>query len=595
MSIPQQQTSIGQLRRLLPYIRRYRLRLTLGLVFVTVSNICSTAVPRVVGQTIDTLSARQATSEPIEWLIAKILLLTIGSGFFMFLTRRTIIVMSRFIEEDLRNDFVSAIAGQPQQFYHDRSTGSLIAHFSNDISSIREFIGPAIMYSANTVTTFVFALSWMVSLNIPLTLAILIPVPLVATLTYRLGKRIHQKYRIVQEQYEHITTQAQELASGIRVVRAYVRGEHESDRFNDLSKEYYHKNMGLARVQSLMMPGMTVLFNLSYVIVLGVGGWLVINSNASAGILPESAFTVGKLTQFFIYLNQLLWPIAAIGWVTSMIQRGAASMGRLGAIIDMQSSITDGNLVSTNVRGDVTFEHVSLAYGNGPSILSDINLRIAAGTSLGIVGSVGSGKSSLVGLLPRLYDATHGRVLIDGHDVRDYALSSLRSAIAVVPQESFLFSDTICENIRLGSPSATQDQVEKAAQMACLDKDIIQLAEGYDTVVGERGVTLSGGQKQRTSLARAIICDPSILILDDSLSAIDASTEERILQGLESLMRNRTTLIISHRISTVQRCTNIVVLQEGRIVEQGSHNQLLEMGGLYADMFDRQQLEQELS
>lgn len=582
---PKQASSISELRRLAPYIVRYKWRLTLGLVFVTISNICSTSVPRVVGRTIDTLSTSQTTSEPIQWLIAQILLLTIGSGFFMFATRRTIIVMSRLIEEDLRNDFVSSIARQPQQFYHDRSTGSLIAHFSNDIGSIREFIGPAIMYSANTVTTFLFALSWMVTLNLPLTLAILIPVPLVATLTYRLGRKIHQKYRIVQEQYEHITTHAQELASGIRVVRAYVRGAFESERFNTLSKEYYQKNIGLARIQSLMMPGMTVLFNLSYVIVIGVGGYLV----------TQKTLTVGDLTQFFIYLNQLLWPIAAIGWVTSMIQRGAASMGRLGAIIDMQSTITDGPLVNSTIRGEINFKNVSLAYGNGPTVLHDVNLQIPAGTSLGIVGTVGSGKSSLAGLLPRLYDVSAGCVMIDGHDIRKYSLTDLRSSIAVVPQESFLFSDTIRENIRIGNPAATDDDVVRAAQYACLDKDIEQLAEGYETVVGERGVTLSGGQKQRTSLARAIVSDPAILILDDSLSAIDASTEERILHGLDQLMLNRTTLIISHRISTVQRCTNIVVLQEGRIVEYGSHEQLIKLGGIYADMYDRQQLEQELS
>jgi ATP-binding cassette subfamily B protein len=579
------QSSIRELRRLAPYLKRYKIRLLLGLVFVTISNVCSTTVPRVVGQTIDTLSSGKATGEPIEWLIAKILLLTIGSGFFMFATRRTIIVMSRFIEEDLRNDFIVAIERQPQQFYHDRSTGSLIAHFSNDIGSIREFIGPAIMYSANTVTTFLFALSWMITLNLPLTLAILIPVPLVATLTYRLGRKIHQNYKIVQEQYEHITTQAQELASGIRVARAYVRGEHESARFNDLSKEYYHKNMGLARVQSLMMPGMTVLFNISYVIVIGVGGYLV----------TTKALSVGELTQFFIYLNQLLWPIAAIGWVTSMIQRGAASIGRLGAIIDLQSTITDGPLRPDALAGNIEFRSVSLAYGAGSPVLENISLTVPAGTSLGIVGSVGSGKSSLAGLLPRLYDVSSGSVRIDGHDIREYALTNLRSAIAVVPQESFLFSDTIRENIRLGNPAASDEDVLRAARLACLDADIAQLAEGHETVVGERGVTLSGGQKQRTSLARAIISDPAILILDDSLSAVDATTEEQILHGLETVMQNRTTLIISHRISTIQRCSNIVVLQEGRIVEQGTHEQLIQHGGIYADMHERQQLEQELS
>jgi ATP-binding cassette subfamily B protein len=579
------QSSIRELRRLAPYLKRYKKRLLLGLVFVTISNVCSTTVPRVVGQTIDTLSSGKATGEPIEWLIAKILLLTIGSGFFMFATRRTIIVMSRFIEEDLRNDFIVAIERQPQQFYHDRSTGSLIAHFSNDIGSIREFIGPAIMYSANTVTTFLFALSWMITLNLPLTLAILIPVPLVATLTYRLGRKIHQNYKIVQEQYEHITTQAQELASGIRVARAYVRGEHESARFNDLSKEYYHKNMGLARVQSLMMPGMTVLFNISYVIVIGVGGYLV----------TTKALSVGELTQFFIYLNQLLWPIAAIGWVTSMIQRGAASIGRLGAIIDLQSTITDGPLRPDALAGNIEFRSVSLAYGAGSPVLENISLTVPAGTSLGIVGSVGSGKSSLAGLLPRLYDVSSGSVRIDGHDIREYALTNLRSAIAVVPQESFLFSDTIRENIRLGNPAASDEDVLRAARLACLDADIAQLAEGHETVVGERGVTLSGGQKQRTSLARAIISDPAILILDDSLSAVDATTEEQILHGLETVMQNRTTLIISHRISTIQRCSNIVVLQEGRIVEQGTHEQLIKHGGIYADMHERQQLEQELS
>ncbi|MEY3387130.1 MAG: hypothetical protein RIR53_1941 [Bacteroidota bacterium] len=577
--------ALRELRRLLPYVRRYKGRTALGLVFITLSNVCSTTVPHVVGTTIDTLKASGSTQADIWWLIAQILLLTIGSGTFMFATRRTIIVMSRLVEEDLRNDFVNALKVQPAKFFHDRSTGSLLAHFSNDIGSVREFIGPAIMYTANTITTFAFALSWMINLNGWLSAAILIPVPLVSTLTYRLGRRIHANYRIVQEHYEHITTHAQETASGIRVVRAYARGTDEAERFDDLSREYYRKNMRLARIQSLMMPGMTVLFNLSYVIVIGVGGWLVVRND----------LTVGELTQFFIYLNQLLWPIAAIGWVTSMIQRGAASIGRLGMIIDAPSTIKSGSAASSEIVGGISFRNVTLSYDGTRRVLDDLNFEIAPGESLGIVGSVGSGKSSIVGLLPRLYDVSDGKVMIDGHDVRDYSLTDLRAAIAVVPQESFLFSDTIRENIRFGRPSATDEQVDHAASIAQLPNDISTLPGGFDTVVGERGVTLSGGQKQRTSLARAIVSDPRILILDDSLSAVDAATEDRIMSGLESVMSGRTTIVISHRISTVQRCTNIIVLHEGRIVERGSHSELLQRRGLYFDMYERQQLEQQLT
>lgn len=577
--------ALSELRRLLPYLRRYKGRTTLGLLFITLSNVCSTTVPHVVGTTIDAVKTSGTTQSDIVWLITQILLLTIGSGFFMFCTRRTIIVMSRLVEEDLRNDFVNALKVQPSKFFHDRSTGSLLAHFSNDIGSVREFIGPAIMYTANTVTTFAFALSWMINLNGWLSAAILIPVPLVSMLTYRLGRRIHANYRIVQEHYEHITTHAQETASGIRVVRAYARGTDEAERFDDLSHEYYRKNMRLARIQALMMPGMTVLFNLSYVIVIGVGGWLVASND----------LTVGELTQFFIYLNQLLWPIAAIGWVTSMIQRGAASIGRLGAIIDAPTSISSGTYVPEALAGGIDFENVTLRYDAAAPVLDDISFKIAPGESLGIVGSVGSGKSSIIGLLPRLYDVSSGSVRIDAHDVREYPLNVLRAAIAVVPQESFLFSDTIRENIRFGRPSASDADVQRAAEIAQLPTDITTLPAGFETVVGERGVTLSGGQKQRTALARAILSDPRILILDDSLSAVDAATEDRIMSRLEEVMRGRTTIVISHRISTVQRCSTIIVLDHGRIVERGSHSELLERRGLYFDMYERQQLEQQLT
>lgn len=578
--------ALRELRRLTPYVRKHTKLVVLGLVFITISNICSTTIPYVVGSTIDTLGSSSFTSTDVAWLIGKILALTIGSGFFMFATRRTIIVMSRYIEEALRNDVVAAIKDQSQRFFHERSTGSILAHFSNDIGSVREFIGPAIMYTANTITTFAFALSWMTSLDVLLTAAILIPVPLVATLTYKLGKRIHTTYKVVQQEYEHITTHAQETASGIRVIRAYVRGAFEALRFDALSKSYYERNMQLARVQSLMMPGMTVLFNISYIIVLTVGGYQVMHN----------ALTVGELTQFFIYLNQLLWPIAAIGWVTSMIQRGAASMGRLGALYEAPSDVTSPAVPrDVTITGSVTLDHVTLSYDGNTPVLQDISVSVPAGTSLGIVGAVGSGKSTLVGLIPRLYDVTSGSVTIDGVDVREIDLHNLRSAIAVVPQEAFLFSETIRDNIRFGNPSASDDDVVRAATRAQLHNDIMQLAEGYDTVVGERGVTLSGGQKQRTSLARAIAADPKILILDDSLSAIDADTEDRVLRELEQIMKNRTTIIISHRLSTVQQCTSIIVLENGRIIESGSHADLVERNGIYAAMFERQQLEQQLS
>ncbi len=582
--------SLSELRRLAPYLKRYQRLIVWGLVFITISNVSSTTIPRIVGAAVDGFKAGTYTgTEHILQPILLILLLTLGSGLGMFATRRTIIVMSRRVEEDLRNDFLAALQFQDQAFYHDRSTGSLLAHFTNDIQSVRAFIGPAIMYTANTVTVFLFALSWMMIISPVLTLAIVVPIPFIAWATYTLGRKIHQRYHTVQEQYELVTTHAQEAFSGIRVVRAYDREEEESARFDEHSTDYYRKSLSLARVQAFMMPSMTVLFNLSYIVVLGVGGWLVIGSS----------FTVGDLTQFFIYLNQMIWPIGAIGWVTGMIQRGAASMGRLGVILDSHPTIADTaqtDRTITRLAGEITFRDVWLQYPSGTTpALRDVSFHVPVGGSLGILGPVGSGKSSIMNLIPRLFDATNGTVLIDGHDVRTIPLDVLRSGIAVVPQESFLFSETIAENIRFGRPDASDEMVRTAAERAHIDGDIQRLPNGYDTVVGERGVTLSGGQKQRTALARAIACQPAILILDDALSAVDTHTEARIVEELTAVMRDRTTIIIAHRISTLQHCDTILVLQDGVVTERGRHDALLELGGHYAETYQRQLLEEQLS
>ena len=584
-------STLSQLRRLSPYFSRYRKKLVLGLLLITISNICSTTIPAVVGKAVDTLKVSSFTQEQVLWLLAQILLLTIGSGLGLFGTRRTIIVMSRFIEEDLRNDFMAAIQIQSQRFYHDRSTGSLLAHFTNDIGAVREFIGPAIMYSANTITTFLFALSWMVSINGVLAVAILIPVPAIAWVTYTIGRRIHERYKSVQETYEHVTTHAQETFSGVRVVRAYSREQAETKLFAEISKDYYRKNMGLARINSLMMPGMIVLFNLCYVVVISIGGYQVANK----------ALTVGELTQFFIYLNQLLWPVAAIGWVTSMIQRGAASMGRLSTIMDTIPDIKNSEHTDRNIKdiqGTVTFNNVGLTYkqrseSSAPAqrTLHDINIKILRGSSLGILGGVGSGKSSLVNLIPRLYEASEGTVLIDGHDVKTIPLEVLRAHVAVVPQESFLFSDSIAGNIMFGRPDATESEMLHAARIAQLDADVAAMPQGYDTRVGERGITLSGGQKQRTAIARAVLCNPSILILDDALSAVDTDTEARILHGLIKVMHGRTSIVIAHRISTLKHCDTIAVLDNGTIVEYGNHDELIALGGRYASTYERQLLE----
>lgn len=596
---------MNELLRLKPYFQRHKAKFLLGALFVTLSNVCSTLYPRIAGMTIDeidrSIKAHHFSSVNMAQNIGLILLLTAGSGYFMYLTRRMTIVASRLIEFELRSDVLGALERLPLRYFQQTPTGELMAYSTNDISAVREFLGPAVMYSANTVTTFLFVITMMIWTNPVITFWTLLPLPLVSYAVYKLGGRVHVMFKDAQDHYAKMTAQAQENISGVRVVRAYVREEEEIERFRFLSKAYRKKMMNLVRFEAVTMPLMIFLIGISQLMALGVGGYLVMQGQA----------TVGQLTQFFIYLNQLIWPVVAVGWVTNLVQRASASMGRLGRIFNEQSEIADTERTersltdSKQIRGSLEFRGVKLQYrGAGGALLptyslgsesEGISFSIAAGETLGIVGETGAGKSSLVNLIPRLFDPSEGQVLIDGRDTRSIPLLTLRQAIAIVPQESFLFSDSIADNIRFGRPSASMDEVIEASIIAQLHDNVKSFPEGYNTIVGERGVTLSGGQKQRTAIARAIIRQPAIIIFDDALSAVDTETEERILQGLRRVMAERTSILIAHRISTVKNADKILVIDDGCVAEYGSHEELLERGGIYAEMYSRQLLEDEIS
>lgn len=581
----------------MPYLQRHREKFLLGFFFVTISNICSTIMPRVVGYTIDSIAETAGTARFSHWDVAVhigyMIALTAGSGFFMYLTRRTIIVGSRLIEFELRSDVLGALERLPLRYFQKTPTGELMAYSTNDISAAREFLGPGIMYTANTITTFIFALSMMIILNPMITLFALLPMPLVSLAVYRLGKKVHFMFRDAQDFYAKMTAQAQENISGVRVVRAYSRAENEIQRFRTASEGYRGRMMRLVRFEAVTMPLMVLLIGISQLCVLGAGGYYVIHGKA----------TIGDVTQFFIYLNQLIWPVVAVGWVSNLVQRGAASLGRLGRIFDEVSDIRDTEHTDHSIqaiRGDISFSDVQLRYEPDArhalgSETGGVSFSIKAGEIIGIVGETGSGKSSLVNLIPRLFNPTGGIIHIDGHDIRTIPLHVLRSAVGIVPQESFLFSLTIADNIRFGNHTASMDEVIEASITAQLHENVKTFPDAYNTMVGERGVTLSGGQKQRTAIARAIIRQPSIVIFDDALSAVDTETEEKILQGLRTVMKDRTSLIIAHRLSTVKNADRIMVLERGLIIEIGTHEELLANNGMYADMYSRQLLEDEIA
>jgi ATP-binding cassette subfamily B protein len=580
------------LLRLIPYLSKYRKTLYWGLVTVIVTNLFTVATPWFIGEAIDELKAgleRQSLHHTdLFWYGGLVVGFSAIAGVMLFLTRQTIIVVSRKIEYDLRNDFLSHIQKLPYSYFQNTPTGELMALATNDISAVRNVLGPGIMYPADTLMTLSMSLVLMFIKDWQLTLLALIPMPLVSIAVYRLGKVIHKKFDERQEQYGALTTKAQENLSGARVVKAYVREEYEIEQFRKASWEYFKKNLVLAKVQSLMWPLMFILVGLSLLITIYVGGLKVI----------DGTMTIGTLTAFFTYLSLLIWPMIALGWVTNMWQQGAASMLRLAKIFATVPAIRDTEETDRTIDsldGTIEFKNVSFTHqGSTAPTLTGIDLVVPNGSILAIVGYTGSGKSTLVNLIPRLYDVSGGDIVIGGKSMKKIPLEVLRRSIGYVPQETFLFSETIAENIRYGNDDANRELIHEAAEISHIAKDVSDFPQRFDTILGERGITLSGGQKQRTSIARAILRDPKILILDDALSAVDTHTESEILTKIRREMKGRTSIIISHRISTVQHADMIIVVDKGMIVERGTHEELVARRGIYAGLYEKQQLEREL-
>lgn len=569
------------------YFLKYKTKLVLGFIFILLSNAGTVYVPLLLKDAINALE-QNITVE----LLLQYALLIVGTsllaGVFRFLIRQTIIVVSREIEYDLRGDFWDHIQKLPLRYFQNNSTGNIMAHATNDINSVRMFIGPAVMYSIDTGIRLIIVVAIMLSLDTWLTIYALLPLPILSFVVYRIGKLIHEKYTKIQETFSRLTARAQENYSGIRVIKSYVREANEIKRWKELSQEYLKKNMNLVRTQALIMPILLLITGLSIIIVIIVGGTKII----------DGEMNLGEITAFIVYLGILIWPMIAFGWVINIIQQAEASMKRINKILNEPYEIEDNSNTDNSIKdlkGRIELKNVSFRYGKHlPEVLTDINLNINQGETVAIIGHTGSGKTSLINLIPRLYDVTGGELLIDGVNVKNIPLDVLRRNIAVVQQESFLFSDSVYNNISYGLREVDKERAKEVSRIAHFDKDVESFPNGYETIVGERGITFSGGQKQRASLARALAVDPKILILDDSFSAVDTNTEEEILKNLKEFMRNRTSIIISHRISTVKDSDKIFVLANGKIAEEGKHDELVAFGGIYADLHYKQLLEKEL-
>jgi ATP-binding cassette subfamily B multidrug efflux pump len=579
------------LRPLFPYLKKYRRSYFVGTICVFINNGVWILFPLVLRHAVDGLKAG-VTREKLLTYSLQLMGVAAIKGIFQFLTRWIMIGISREIEFDLRNDLFRHLESLSYSYYQRTRTGDIMARATNDLNAVRMLLGPAIMYSANTIVFTAGALVFMLSISPRLTIYAFLPLPLVSFVVQYFGKQIHERFEKIQAMFSEISARAQENFSGARVIRAYVQEEPEIAAFETSNREYIGRSLKLVRLMGMLWPTLETMLGFAIVLVLWLGGREVLLGR----------ITVGGFVAFNTYMVQLTWPVIALGWVINIFQRGTASMGRINEILVEKPEIADsaeakaagGGARSTPINGEIEFRGLNFAY-NGAPVLHDVNLRIPAGSSLAIVGPTGSGKTTLVSLIPRIYDAAPGTVLIDGKPVRDFALESLRRQIGFVPQETFLFSETVRENIAFGKEDATDKEVHEAAEAANIAHDIEEFPEQYQTLVGERGITLSGGQKQRSAIARALIRNPRILILDDALSSVDTHTEDKILNHLREIMQDRTTIFISHRVSTVRNADMIAVLHAGRVVELGTHDELLARNGYYSDLYNKQLLEEELA
>src|SRR5437667_2452461 len=583
------------LRPLVPYLKKYRNAYIWGGICVLLMNGTWVLFPPIIGRAIDGMRKTGVSLHTIGVLSLMLLAVSTVKAIFQFLIRWVLIGASREIEFDLRNDMFHHLEGLSYSFYQRTRTGDIMAKATNDLNAVRMLLGPGFMYTANTIVFTGLALGFMMHISHRLTLYAFLPLPVVSIVIQYFGRRIHERFERIQAMFSDISARAQENFSGVRVIRAYAQEQAEIASFETANREYIARSLKLVRLIGMLWPTLETMLGLAIVLVLWLGGREVLLGR----------ITVGQFTAFNTYMVQLTWPVIALGWVINIFQRGTASMARINEILVEKPEIEDTAQVkaagegarptqATQMRGEIEFRGLNFAY-NGTPVLRNVNLRIPGGSSLAIVGPTGSGKTTLVSLIPRIYDAAPGTVLIDGKPLREYPLASLRHNIGFVPQETFLFSETVRENIAFGKEDASDHDVRSAAEAASIATAIEDFPEQFKTLVGERGITLSGGQKQRTAIARAIIRNPRILILDDALSSVDTHTEDKILNHLREIMQDRTTIFISHRVSTVRNADRIAVLHAGRVVELGTHDELLARNGYYTDLYNKQLLEEELA